>query len=217
MGGESRQAGARASCAVIIPAYNEGSRVGKVIEAARAASLVSEVIVVSDGSTDDTADVARSMGARVIELPRNVGKGGALKVGIDATTAEVLAFIDADLIGLAPRHVDDLIRPVANGEADATLGTFAGGRAPTSIAQRITPGLSGQRALRASLVRGLAIEHAGFGVEVVLNKRLASAGARVRRVALEGVSQFMKEEKRGGVEGFASRLRMYWEILKHAR
>ncbi len=202
---------------VIVPAYNEGGRVARVISALRGAKLVSEVIVVSDGSTDDTADVARSLGVRVIEIPRNVGKGGALKAGIDAARSDVLAFIDADLVGLDPEHVDGLIRPVLSGEADATLGVFVGGRLQTALAQRMTPGLSGQRALKASLVRSLSIENARFGVEVILNRHLSSCGARTLRVPLTGVSQVMKEEKRGALRGFAARLRMFWEILIHSR
>lgn len=203
--------------AVIIPAYNEGARIGNVISAVRGAKLVSEIIVVSDGSTDDTAGVAGSLGVRVIELERNVGKGGAMKAGIDATDAEVLAFVDADLIGLTPEYVDDLVRPVVSGEADVTMGIFVGGRALTALAQRITPGLSGQRAVRASLVRSLPIESARFGVEVIINKHLALRKARVRRVILDGVSQVLKEEKRGRLRGFAARLRMYWEVITHVR
>ncbi|MEW6229623.1 MAG: glycosyltransferase family 2 protein [Bacillota bacterium] len=203
--------------AAVIPAYNEAARIGNVISAVRGAKLVSEIVVVSDGSTDDTADVARSLGVRVIELECNMGKGGAMKAGIDATDADILAFIDADLMGLTPEHVDSLVRPVVSGEADATIGIFVGGRAPTALAQRIAPGLSGQRAVRASLVRSLPIENARFGVEVLINKHLASNRARVRRVVLAGVSQVMKEEKRGGLRGFAARLRMYWEIVAHMR
>lgn len=206
-----------ASVAVIIPAYNEASRIGPVISAVTRARYVSEVIVVSDGSTDGTAETARSFGVRVIELERNVGKGGAMKAGLDATAAEVVAFIDADLVGLTPDHVDELIRPVVLGEADATLGVFSGGRSSTTLAQKLTPGLSGQRAVRAALVRDVPMEGARFGIEVVLNKHLASRGARVKRVTLHGVSQVMKEEKRGRLEGFAARLRMYWEIVSHMK
>ncbi|MDI6637302.1 MAG: glycosyltransferase family 2 protein [Bacillota bacterium] len=213
MGDERGTTGA----AVIIPAYNEGARIGRVISAALGAKLVSEVIVVSDGSTDNTADVARSLGVRVVELARNRGKGGAMKAGLAATSAEVVAFIDADLVGLTPDHVDELIRPVVSGEADATLGVFAGGRSSTTLAQRLTPGLSGQRAVRAVLLRDVPMEDARFGVEVVLNRHLASCGARVKRVVLHGVSQVMKEEKRGGLKGFAARLRMYWEIVSHMK
>ncbi len=205
------------SAAVIIPAYNEGARIGRVIAAALGAALVSEVIVVSDGSTDDTADVARSLGARAVELARNRGKGGAMKAGLAATSAEVVAFIDADLVGLTPEHVDELVRPVVSGEADATLGVFAGGRTSTALAQKLTPGLSGQRAVRVSLVRDVPMEDARFGVEVMLNRHLASCGARVKRVVLHGVSQVMKEEKCGGLKGFGARLRMYWDIVTHMR
>ncbi|MGE5585429.1 MAG: glycosyltransferase family 2 protein [Bacillota bacterium] len=218
MGDERGTTGAAVTgAAVIIPAYNEGARIGWVISAALGARLVSDVIVVSDGSTDNTADVARSLGVRVVELARNRGKGGAMKAGLTATSAEVVAFIDADLVGLMPEHVDELVRPVVSGEADATLGVFEGGRPSTTLAQKLTPGLSGQRAVRAALVRDVPMEDARFGVEVMLNRHLASCGATVKRVVLHGVSQVMKEEKRGGLKGFAARLRMYWEIVSHMK
>lgn len=215
--GEAVTGEAMTGAAVIIPAYNEEGRIGRVISAALRAKLVSEIIVVSDGSTDGTAEVARSLGVRVVELARNMGKGGAMKAGLTATSADVVAFIDADLVGLMPEHVDQLIRPVVSGEADATLGVFEGGRTSTTLAQKLTPGLSGQRAVRAALVRGVPMEDARFGVEVLLNRHLASCGARVKRVVLHGVSQVMKEEKRGGLKGFTARLRMYWEILSHMK
>lgn len=199
---------------VIIPAYNEGGRVQRVISAAKRASLPSEIIVVSDGSTDDTAEVARSEGVRVVELPYNRGKGAAMKAGVSSTDAEVYVFIDADLIGLTPRHVDSLIRPVVDGEADATLGVFEGGRVTTDFAQKVTPGLSGQRAVKAEFLKDLSgIEESGFGVEVMLNKHLERQHAKVKKVELHGVSQVLKEEKMGGLEGLAARLKMYRDIV----
>ncbi|MCR4401862.1 MAG: glycosyltransferase family 2 protein [Firmicutes bacterium] len=214
--------GRRATCvptrvAVIVPAYNEAARLGRVISAVQKARLVSEVIVVSDGSTDGTAEAALSLGVRVVELDANMGKGAAMKAGLATTDAEIVAFIDADLTGLTAEHVDELVRPVVCGEADATLGVFAGGRRCTTLAQRLTPGLSGQRAVKAALIRELRMEDARFGVEVLLNRHLASLGAKVKRVTLRGVSQVMKEEKRGRLEGFRARLRMYWEIVSHMK
>ena len=183
---------------VIIPAYNEGARIEKVISAVKDASLPSEIIVVSDGSTDDTAEIARSEGVNVIELPRNLGKGAAMKAGVCSTDADVYVFVDADLVGLTPQHVDNLISPVVEGNADATLGVFGGGRPTTDLAHKMTPGLSGQRAVKASFLKTLpSIEDSGYGVEVMLNRHLEKLHAKVKRVELHGVSQIHKEERNG--------------------
>ncbi|NLB73483.1 MAG: glycosyltransferase family 2 protein [Firmicutes bacterium] len=203
---------------VIIPAYNEGARIQKVISAVKKAVLPSETVVVSDGSTDDTVEIASAEGINVVELPQNQGKGAAMKAGVSSTDAEIYVFIDADLVGLTPEHVDSLIRPILEGEADATLGVFGGGRVTTDIAQKMTPGLSGQRALKAEFLKNLpGIEESGFGVEVVLNKHLERQHARVKRVELQGVSQILKEEKMGGLEGLAARIKMYKDIVTHMK
>ena len=203
---------------VIIPAYNEGARIQKVISAVKKAVLPSETVVVSDGSTDDTVEIASAEGINVVELPQNQGKGAAMKAGVSSTDAEIYVFIDADLVGLTPEHVDSLLRPILEGEADATLGVFGGGRVTTDIAQKMTPGLSGQRALKAEFLKNLpGIEESGFGVEVVLNKHLERQHARVKRVELQGVSQILKEEKMGGLEGLAARIKMYKDIVTHMK
>jgi glycosyltransferase involved in cell wall biosynthesis len=203
---------------VIIPAYNEGARIQKVISAVKKACLPSEIIVVSDGSTDDTVEIASSEGVNIVELPQNQGKGAAMKAGVCSTDAEIYVFIDADLVGLTPRHVDSLIRPILEGEADATLGVFGGGRVTTDIAQKVIPGLSGQRAVKAEFLKTLpSIEEAGFGVEVMLNKHLERNHAKVKRVELQGVSQILKEEKMGSLEGLAARIKMYRDIVTHIK
>jgi len=203
---------------VIIPAYNEGARIQKVISAVKKAVLPSETVVVSDGSTDDTVEIASAEGINVVELPQNQGKGAAMKAGVSSTDAEIYVFIDADLVGLTPEHVDSLIRPILEGEADATLGVFGGGRVTTDIAQKMTPGLSGQRALKAEFLKNLpGIEESGFGVEVMLNKHLERQHAKVKKVELHGVSQILKEEKMGGLEGLAARIKMYKDIVTHMK
>src|SRR6266508_3328724 len=93
--------------AAIIPAWNEESTVGAVIYAAQDAELVDEVIVVDNASTDGTADVAADHGARVVHEPV-AGKGQAMCAGVAATDADVVVFLDADLIGLRAEDVDRL-------------------------------------------------------------------------------------------------------------
>ena len=108
----------------IIPAYNEEKTIGHVLAVLKVTPLINKIIVVSDGSTDNTVQVAKSYGVEVIELSENRGKGGAIKAGLDNNKADVVLFLDADLIGLTPKHVLDLLEPVVNDHADMTIGIF---------------------------------------------------------------------------------------------
>ena len=204
--------------AAIIPAFDEEKTVGNVVAAVLSANVTDEVIVVNDGSTDRTSEVARAAGARVIDLQRNVGKGGAMKAGADSTDAEILLFLDADLTGLTAQHLRALLEPVVADRADMTVGLFDEGRFATDMAQKITPFLSGQRAMRRSIITSVPyIEHTRYGVEMALSRYAEKHALRVLHVSLKNVAQVMKEEKRGLLRGLGARLRMYWEILRWTR
>ncbi|MDD2200866.1 MAG: glycosyltransferase family 2 protein [Firmicutes bacterium] len=200
--------------AAIVPAYNEEPRIASVLDVVRASPLVDEIIVVDDGSDDDTSEVARVHGAKVIRLGENTGKGGAVAKGLEATLGDVILFLDADLIGLTVEHVNALIEPVCHGEADMTIGIFGNGRAATDLAQALTPWLSGQRAIRRDALEGLELDIARFGVEAVLTRHARELDLKVVDVKLPGLTHVMKEEKMGTMRGMASRARMYWEVLK---
>lgn len=202
--------------AAVIPAFNEEATIGAIVAVLRSVPALSEVVVVSDGSEDGTAAVAREAGARVIELPFNMGKGAAMREGLQATTADVVVFLDADLVGLTCEHVAALLDPVLTGQREMSIGLFEGGRPFTDLAQAITPNLSGQRAVRRSLLEQVEdINDARFGVEIALTRYLRRAGIEAEEVILHNVTHRTKEEKLGLVKGFAARMRMYWEIVRY--
>lgn len=200
--------------AVIIPAYNEEQRIGSVLKAVSKARLPNEILVVSDASQDRTALVARAYdGVRVMELPFNAGKGGAMAAGVNATDAEIVAFVDADLSGLRPEHVDSIIRPLLEGRWDMCIGIFRGGKFWSDTAQRISPYISGQRAMRRELFEKIPfIGEMRMGVEVTINTYAKRSKARVLRVVLPGVSNTYKERKMGFSKGAAARVKMWKEI-----
>lgn len=107
----------------IIPAYNEAASIGRVIEATQ--PFVEQVVVVDDGSLDDTAAVAAAAGAHVVRQPRNAGKGAALQAGADfAIAAGVDAIVALDADGQHdPQSIPALIAPLAEGAADMSVGS----------------------------------------------------------------------------------------------
>jgi len=200
----------------IIPAYNEEKTIGYVLECLVRVKEIKKIVVVSDGSTDNTVQVARNFNVEVVELEENRGKGGAMKAGLDRIEADIVLFLDADLIGLTEKHVRDLLLPVQNGEAEMTIGIFDKGRIATDLAQRMAPGLSGQRAVKTSILRDISdLDIARFGVEVALMKYADDHNLRVKEVLLKDMTHVMKEEKMGVWRGVAARVRMYWEIVKY--
>lgn len=199
---------------VIIPAFNEEKTVASVIRACKESSYVNEVIVVDDGSIDNTSKVALKEGAKVLKEDVNKGKAYAMLRGCNRAKGEIILFLDADLIGLTSSHVNDLIEPVINGEADSTLGVFVGGRFRTDLAHAITPFLSGQRCMKKELFLSAANSiDLRYGIEVALSKYFAKNDLEVLKVYLHNVTHVMKEEKAGKGKGVLERLKMYWEIF----
>lgn len=202
----------RREAVVLIPALDEAATIASVVRVARSAA-VGPVLVIDDGSSDGTASAAAAAGAEVLRLDENAGKGGALATGARSRTEAVVVLLDADLTGLATRHVRALARPVLEGRADMTRGVFVGGRWATALAQRMLPVLNGQRALlREGLLAVPGLDDSRYGVEVAIGDHAKAQGWHTLEVPLPGVSQVVKEEKRGVVRGVLIRLRMYAEI-----
>lgn len=110
---------------VCIPAHDEEATVGRVVAAALGASpLVDDVVVVDDGSSDATASVARRAGARVVQLPERVGKGGAMRAGLVATTGDLVVYLDADVQNVTPSFVTNLVGPIVTADASLVKGFY---------------------------------------------------------------------------------------------
>jgi hypothetical protein len=185
----------------LVAAKNRADTVGTTAAALVALPRVESVVVVDDGSTDDTATVAAAAGAKVIRLPCNVGKGGAVAAGVAATPhADVYLLVDAD-VGPTAAGTDTLLRPVLDGDADMSVAvlpgagrrggfglvrTLAGAGIARACGFRARAPLSGQRAVTAGLLRGVDLAPR-FGLETALTIDAVRAGARVIEidVALE--------------------------------
>ena len=201
----------------IIPAYNEEQRIASVLASVEQASIIDQIVVVNDGSTDRTAEVVKDFrDVILINKKVNAGKGAALAAGVAAGDGDILIFIDADLVGLTPEHIDSLIGPLLeDDELMMNVGKFAGGRLRTDLPQSLVPFISGQRALRRSLLEGLDLSKTKFGAEIALTRYAKERGVKVEEVIITDVTHVMKEEKLGVMKGGWARLSMYSDMLKN--
>ena len=235
---DSAPAGARLRTAVIVPAYNEAGRITNVLKVVSAAQLVDELIVVTDGCEDSTADEARGFRARmergevrdgllevrVYELEQNIGKGGAMTYGAHRSEADVLLFLDADLIGLQSAQVDAMLAPLLDADPtqryDMSLGLFGRARGGIvgwwmGLCHRKVAAITGQRAIRRDVYLAIpGLTRSRYGVETAITRYVKYAWKlSVCDVPLHGVTHPLKEEKIGVLRGLRHRIGMYGEIV----
>lgn len=215
-------------CAAIVPARDESARIAATIATVQQLDGVDLVIVVDDGSTDGTADIARSCGAHVVRHQSNRGKAAALSTGAEAAAAELtgdhlLLFADADL-GHSAAALGVLLPPVASGEADMSIAvlppqqTSGGGHGfVVRLARRgikdltgwaPTQPLSGMRCLSRTAYLEAQPFARGWGVEVGLTVDVLRAGLRVVEVPCELQHRVTGSDWRGQVH----RARQYRDV-----
>lgn len=184
----------RPNAVAIVCAKNEGPRIANVLSALKG---VLPVLVVDDGSTDDTAAVAKAHGATVVSLPKNVGKGQAMYMGtMMCGFADRIMFLDADLTGLRADHVRKLLDSL---DQKPDLGMVVGLRdygEKKNESDRNMPLISGERVVRREVLRAMP-KHGwdGYAVETWLNHTCASLDYDIGTVVLDGVFIVYKWEK----------------------
>jgi len=198
--------------AAIIPAYNEEKTVGSVVEAVRMSPYVDEVIVVSDGSVDRTHELAEAAGARVLHLPKKGGKGEAMLHGVAHTDAPIILFLDADLVGLVPDHLERIVLPVISGSRAMNVGLRDRGWLVNRLMPHL-PLIGGERAMSRQVVEGVPPEFIrGFMVESALNYYCRSRGLTYGTVPLPGLTIRRKIDKVGWSQGLKQYARMFAQV-----
>jgi glycosyltransferase involved in cell wall biosynthesis len=198
----------------IIAAYNEQETIVDVIRAVEGHPLVDEIIVVDDGSTDATSERARTTSAHVITLEENQGKAGAMSAGVRAARNETILFLDADILGLTHEIITLTVTPVLTGKC----GMFVAIRARRTYWMNrllyFIPVLGGERALTKELWRMVPRTYRkGFQIEIALNYYTKKSGLKMSFGVMPGLSQVIKEKKRGFWLGLWQRIKMSSEVL----
>ena len=203
---------------VIIPTHNEAQAIGRVL-ADLPSDLVTEVIVVDSNSTDGTLDLARRMGARVIQEPRQ-GYGRACLTGLANTqNPDVVVFLDGDFSD-RPSELPIMLAPIVEGRADITLGSRLsrnsnpgalpwhqafGNRLAAWLITRLygvkVSDLGPFRAGRADALRALALEEATYGWAVEMILKGALAGFRIIEVPVSYYPRIGKSKISGTLKG----------------
>lgn len=202
---------------VILPAKNEAAGLRKVLPMIRALQPDAELLVVDDGSTDDTVVVARSFGARVISHLRSLGNGAAIKSGARAALGDVIVFMDAD----GQHRPEDISRLLAelNAGNDMVVGarsvvsqagahraianTFYNWLATWMVGQTVGDLTSGFRAVKTSLFRKyLYLLPNGFSYPTTITMSFFRAGFSVSYVPIEAPPRIGKSHIRIVRDGF---------------
>jgi glucosyl-3-phosphoglycerate synthase len=123
---QSPNHGANSGVSVVIPALNEDLTIKSVVQYALNDPVTSEIIVIDDSSIDDTAELAKSAGARVITSSM-LGKGASMHDGTLAAQFDIVVFLDGDLSGLQNIIISDMIAPLVNDSADFVKAKFGRG------------------------------------------------------------------------------------------
>lgn len=201
----------------IIAAYNEEQTLGHVLDALVRSPLIDEVIVVSDGSTDGTVDIARSFDSvRTIALRRNHGKGYAMRLGVEHATHDVLFFVDGDMLNVTDQHIEALVTPVLRRECDMNVGVRHRGPLLDFFHLKVHfgPVLSGIRVMRRTVFASVPPQYMQrFKIEEALNYFCARNGFVQRNTVIYNLGHVIKEQKRGFLAGFTSRWAMSREVF----
>jgi len=197
---------------LIIPALDEAEVIGTVL-ARVPANILDEVLVVDNGSTDGTADVARGAGARVITEPRR-GYGSACWAGVSALDpmTEIAVFLDGDG-SQRPEELSCVLAPILAGEADLVLGVRQlAGQHPAHAAlgtrlvaafiswrygRRIAD-IGPFRAIRVELLHRLGMRDRAFGWPVEMVVKAAALGARIVEVPVSHAARLRGSSKVSG-------------------
>lgn len=215
---------------IIIPAYNEergiGAALDNILRLVNEKNIPHELLVVDDGSTDNTAQIAQEKGARVLKHPYNIGNGASVKTGLRHAKGDVIALMDADgqhssqdlprLLEHIPKY--DMVVGARSGASQATVARKWGNRTYNLLASYITGRkiedlTSGFRVIKSNVARKfIYLLPNGFSYPTTITLSLLKAGYSLKYVPIEAKPRQGKSKLKTSTEG----VRFFLIILKIA-
>jgi len=192
----------KSKISAVIAAYNEAPRIGEVLKIVSSSPLINEVIVIDDGSSDNTFEIAKKFDVKIIKNQKNIGKTLSVKKGVEVSKNDLIMLLDADLDGLTLSSIKSLADPVLNGKVDWTISL----RENSFKTMRLLKmdWLSGERVVPKKLLADPLIwsrPEVGYGLETLMNKSLLDRKYTFRTVYLKNVINTRKTNKEGLIKG----------------
>ena len=200
----------------IICAYNEEKTLKDVILSVSESLIVSEIIVVNDGSSDSTKKIIEELQKEIeitaIHLSENRGKGYAMAVGVEHSIFDIMLFIDADQSNIIQGYINQLTNPLLKEESDMVLGYST----VNILNQDVNPLkiLTGERALfKEDIIPILdKMKESRFGVETLLYFYYISIGKSIKFIRLKGMAHKDKYKKMSAFKATTGYINEGWEI-----
>jgi glycosyltransferase involved in cell wall biosynthesis len=219
---------------VVMPVYNEINYIREIIQRVEAVAQDKEIIIVDDGSTDGTRQALCALSdpqIRVIFHEKNQGKGAALRSGIKQAQGDIIITQDADL-EYDPAEYDELIRPIANGNADIVYGSRLTGGKPQRVYMfwhKVGNGFltlitnilynttlsdmeTGYKVFRKEVIRDLRLRCNGFSIEAEITAKVCKDSKhRIYEVPISYYGRSYSEGKKiTWRQGFSAILALVW-------
>lgn len=213
---------------VVIPVYNEEDKIGETIEGLKKINSINKILIIDDGSTDNTSEVIKMLGVPTITLKKNMGKGYAMKKAIDEEDYDYIAFIDGDL-GKTSIEINKLIEPILSNSVDFTIAKFQDASKVTkkkggfgfvkTLAKKgvyfytkveINTSLSGQRVYKKEVVEDMDYIPNDYGIEVAMTIQALNNKYSFEEVPVTMVHRYSERS----IKGFKHRGKQFLQILK---
>lgn len=214
----------------IIPAYNEETRILNVLEAIQDYDLFDEVILVNDGSKDNTSKVINEFLKKKLETDtawvfidnknKNQGKTVAVLDGVNASNGNLLVLLDADLVGLSHLHIDKLLYYIVVEDYSMTILDRHTDRRGMLGWTAYTRFVGGERALWKKDFLSLDLpkeKRKGYLLEVIVNKYMMDNELSVITIFCEDLFTFQQTQKRSFISGAYAYTKMIWHILAYTK